>query len=364
MKKLTRRGARFKGCSLGLDVHKVFIEYCLLDEHGEEVAGGRIGSSENELLKLLAQLKRRGPLQACLEACGCFVWIFDVLARELGHARVQVAQPHRLHVIARSMEKNDANDAWWLAYLLHEARLPTAFVAEGALRDLRIASRELRAYTNARADLLRRLKSHLAQAGLSAPKNWHASKVRRTQTKRVIAAVLGERKMALEQLYRASMQLTRQLRFWKARVLELSKALPEVKTMLDELPGVGPIVGGAVVGELGSPKRFHSAKAYAKATGLTPGNRKSAGHVTRTPITRQGSAQARWAFTQAVMSCMRCKRGAGAQLKQWVLERSRHKPKRRIVVAAARKLAEGTWRLFALGEAFDLAAAFPVRQSA
>jgi transposase len=361
MKKLTRSVTRFKGYSLGLDVHKAFIEYCVLDRHGELVDKGRIGSREDELLKLLARLKRRGPLQASLEACGCFVWIFDVLARELGRERVQVAQPSRLQVIAKSMEKNDANDAWWLAYFLHEGRLPVCFVAEGALRDLRIASRELRAYTDQRGDLLRRLKSHLAQAGLSVAKNWHTSKVRRKAAKQVIAAVSGERKTALEQLYKQSMQVTRQLRFWLVRVKELSKALPEVQRLIEEMPGVGPVVGGAVVGELGSPKRFHSAKAYAKATGLTPGYRESGGRVQGTGISRQGSAQARWAFTRAVISCLRCKSGAGLQIKQWVQERAKHKHKQKVVVAAGRKLAEGAWRLFAFGESFNLAAAFPLR---
>jgi hypothetical protein len=46
-------------------------------------------------------------------------------------------------------------------------------------------------------------------------------------------------------------------------------------------------------------------------------------------------------------------------VKYWVLRRSRGRPKKKVIVAAARKLAEGVWRLFALGEEFDLARAFP-----
>jgi hypothetical protein len=61
---------------------------------------------------------------------------------------------------------------------------------------------------------------------------------------------------------------------------------------------------------------------------------------------------------------MRCKHGVGAQIRQWVLARIKYKPKRKVIVAAARKLAEGVWRLFAMGEAFDLARAFPVKAQA
>lgn len=364
MKKLMRRSERFKGFSLGLDVHKGFIEYCLLDAAGDQLEGGRISSREPELRALLLKLKSRGDVQASLEACGCFVWIFDVLSEMLGRSKVHVGQPSRIAVIANSLEKNDANDAWWLAYLLFEGRMPECYVAEGAVRELRIASRELRYFTDARADLLRRLKSHLAQAGKVIPKNWHTSKVRREQAKNVIKKVRGERRLALLALYRTIQRLGRQMRYWLERVKTLSKALPEVQTLVDEMPGIGSVLGGAVVAELGSPKRFYSAKGYAKATGLTPGYRESGGKSARSTITRQGSAQARWAFTRAVLSCLRAKSGTGEQVKRWVQERSKYKPKKLMIVAAARKLAEGVWRLFNYGEAFNLAAAFPVKQAA
>lgn len=365
MKKLARRAVRFKGLTLGLDVHKDFIEYCVLDKKGDESNSGRIGSSEKELRKFLAELKPRGAMQACLEACGCFVWIFDLLVEELGREQVHVGQPSRIHVIANSMEKNDANDAWWLSYLLYEGRLPECFVAEGELLNLRIASRELRSYTDLRGDLLRRFKSHLAQAGKKVPKNWHTSKVRRDEAEKVIEEVKGERQQALKALLKQIKKMAKQIGHWRERVEALSKHLPEVKTLTQEIPGIGVVLGGSIVAELGAPKRFYSAKAYAKATGLTPGYRESGGKSSRTKITRQGSAQARWAFTRAIVSCLKCKRGEGEQIKRWVLRRSEHKPKKLIIVAAARKLAEGVWRLFAYGEAFDLVKAFPVkRQSA
>ena len=37
-------------------------------------------------------------------------------------------------------------------------------------------------------------------------------------------------------------------------------------------------------------------------------------------------------------------------MKYWVLRRAKTRPKKKVIVAAARKLAEGVWRLFALGE--------------
>jgi transposase len=259
------------------------------------------------------------------------------------------------------MEKNDSNDAWWLAYVLYEGRMPESFVAEGVMRELRIAARELRWYTNMRADLLRRFKSHLAQLGIAVPKNWQSSKVGKEKAAAALAEVKGLRLLALKMLMKEIKVLSATIKVWRERIAEVAQSLPQVKTMMDELPGFGLIISGSVTGELGDPKRFYSAKAYAKATGLPPGYRESGGKAQATGITRQGSALARWSFTRAIVSCLRCKKGPGAQIKQWVEEHSKTRPKPKMIVAAARKMAEAVWRLFALGEAFDLVKAFPVK---
>lgn len=363
MKKINRVRARFNGVSVGLDIHKKFIEYCVLSRSGEQTSSGRIDSDRAALEKLIQMLRKKGPLQVSLEACGCFIWVFDVLVELVGREQVHVAQPSRLHVIANSMEKNDSNDAWWLAYLLYERRLPEAFVAEGALRDLRIATRELRAWTNQRSDLIRRFRSHLAQAGeVLKRKNWHASKLGRAEAKTLIERMKGERAEALDTLLRQIKRLGRQVLHWRARVDALAATLPAVKIISQQMPGFGPVISSTVIAELGSPDRFYNQKAYAKSTGLTPGYRESGGKGMQVGITRQGSSHARWAFTRAVIGCMRSKRDVwGVQIRKWIEQRAPYKPKRKLIVAAARKLAEGVWRLFALGEAFNLARAFPVR---
>jgi len=70
---------------------------------------------------------------------------------------------------------------------------------------------------------------------------------------------------------------------------------------MEEMPGMKSIVAGLVYGELGSPKRFHSEKAYAKATGLIPGYRKTGGKTQVIQMTREGSRLLRWGFTRAVL---------------------------------------------------------------
>lgn len=363
MKKLHRRPSRFKGVTVGLDLHKSFTQYSVLSEAGDEVDAGRVVSRPEALSKLIDTLTGDGQaVQVTLEASGCFLWAYDLLTDQLGRAPVHVAAPSRVRVIADSMEKNDANDAWWLAYLLWEGRLPGAFVAEGDLRELRIASRELRSVVDERSDLKRRLKSHLAQLGLSfSTSDWASAPGRQRIVRCVdrVEAEHGVRGESVARLWRRIKQMDEEVDHWRARVDALSSSFDEIKTLQRQLPGVGPQTAAVVWSELGDPRRYASAKSYAKATGLTPGYRESGGRMSRGRITRLGSAHVRWALTRAVLSCTRCtKDPAGRAVRAWLERAQKRKSKKAAIVAAARKLAEAIWRLFALDEAFDLTRAF------
>lgn len=256
--------------------------------------GGRIKFKKDELEKLLNDWKAKGEVQVVFEACGCFLWVFDLAVGVLGRERVHAAHAAKIGMIADSGEKNDHNDAWWLAYLLYERRLPAAFVAEGVLLELRLAGRELRAYTDMRSDLVRRVRSSMIQTGQKLPKGWHTSQLKRAQVKTLIAAVGGVRGEALLDLYEAVERLSETIAKWRKKVEQLCLAFPEVRAIMNEMPGMKSVVAGLVYGELGSPERFREAKAYAKATGLTPGYRESGGKAQAVGITRQGSRLARW----------------------------------------------------------------------
>lgn len=360
MKKLHRRPNRFRGQTLGLDLHQRMICYALLNREGDEEVNTEIAADRQVLTRLIQECQRQGPVQVVLEATGCFLWAYDLLVELLGRELVHVAAPSRVRVIAESVEKTDANDAWWLAYLLYEGRLPEAFVAQGQLRELRIACREHRAVTDERSDLMRRFRSHLAQLGRVMPKSVWASVVGWQRIQTVLAEVADEgvRGEALRRLWRRIQQLTEEQAYWAEQAKGLSGSFSEVSMLQKMLPGFGPVISSIVWSELGDPRRYRSPKAYAKATGLTPGYRVSAGRRKSKGITRQGSAHVRWALTRAVLSCMRCRQGSGLAVRRWVESRMRRQSKKYAMVAAARKLAEGIWRLFDLGEAFDVARAF------
>jgi len=366
MKKLLRRVKKVVGLCVGLDLHKKFIQVSVLNRDGDEILSERMpatASSLTELLDRLGNMREGGKLEVALEASGCFVWVYDLLAEKIGKSSVHVAAPSKVKVIAESGEKTDAGDAWWLAYLLQEGRLPEAFVACDDLRELRIACREHRSVTDRRSDLMRRMRSHLAQLGLSFDSRAWSSVAGRQKIRDLVAeteAKHGMRGCAISRLWRRIQVLSEEVRFWKEQVELFSKRFKEVALLDDQLPGVGTQIAAITWSEMGDPVRYRGAKAYGKGTGMTPGYRESGGRRQKKGIQRDGSSLVRWALTRAVMSCMRCRRGAGVAVKEWVKRMMRRKSKKVAIVAAARKLAESIWRLFALGESFDLRRVFPV----
>jgi transposase len=69
---------------------------------------------------------------------------------------------------------------------------------------------------------------------------------------------------------------------------------------VQQLPGIGPILGAVFVAEVGDVTRFAKAGQLASWAGLTPKHHESDTHVHRGRITKQGSRLVRWAAVESV----------------------------------------------------------------
>jgi transposase len=68
---------------------------------------------------------------------------------------------------------------------------------------------------------------------------------------------------------------------------------------IQAVPGIGPVLAGVFVAEIGEAARFHDAAHLVSWAGLTPRHRESDTTVHRGPITKQGSGLVRWAAIEA-----------------------------------------------------------------
>jgi transposase len=364
MNKFASPVAKVNAEVIGLDVHQKVIAWCRLGRRGQRLQAEEIGGDRASFEKFLREEVGRRRPHFALEACGGFEWVYDLLVARFGAERVHLAQPRRVQMIANSSDKNDANDAFWLAYLAFEGRLPEAHLPEKVFRELRIACRERIRAVQTRSDAIRRLRSHLRQMGERLPTRVFLTVQGRAFVEALAARSQGSRAMALREALVQIAHLDQAIERWEAEMERISKDVAGVETLAREIPGVGRVLAATILGETGPVQRFASPKALGRYTGLTPEDRSTGGEQIHGPMTREGSPHLRWALTQAVMHCNLSRHDPHLAVREWVRAKAKKVGRKKALVAGARKMAESIWRLFHWGEAFDATKPFGGPRSA
>jgi transposase len=140
---------------VGIDLHRRRSVIVRMTAAGEVLETTRI---VNDADRLAAVLRRAGESpEVVLEATYGWYWAADVLAA--GGAWVHLAHPLGVKAFAYRRVKNDVRDASDLADLLRMGRLPEAWIAPPAVRELR----ELVRYRDKLARLQAGLKAQVHQ---------------------------------------------------------------------------------------------------------------------------------------------------------------------------------------------------------
>jgi transposase len=129
------------------------------------------------------------------------------------------------------------------------------------------------------------------------------------------------------------------------RIHERFKTNPSCRAV-QQIPGVGSVIGAVFVAEIGDVTRFANPGQLASWAGLTPRHRESDTKVRRGRITKQGSRLVRWAAIEAVR--------AGPRSQHWLKSDYRRLAQRRgkdiAAVATARKIITLTFYALRDGE--------------
>ena len=70
--------------------------------------------------------------------------------------------------------------------------------------------------------------------------------------------------------------------------------------VIQQLPGIGPVLAAVIIAEIGEVTRFANAGQLCSWAGLTPRHRESDTKVARGHVTKQGSRMLRWALIEAI----------------------------------------------------------------
>lgn len=278
---------------VGIDLHRRRSVIVRKDADGEVLEQVRI---DNDPVALACEIEKAGPdPEVVLEATYGWYWAADVL--QACGASVHLAHPLGVKGWSYRRVKNDELDAEDLCDLLRMGRLPEAWIAPPAVRELRELVRHRAKMVALRSGLKAQVHAVLAKEGIKVP----------------VSDLFGKAGMALL----AEAPLARAYRLRVASLLELIDAYDHevaifTRLIAEELrghggyraiqaiPGVGPTFAAVFVAEIGDVHRFPGPAQVCSWAGLTPKHRESDTTVHRGHITKQGSRLVRWAAVEAI----------------------------------------------------------------
>jgi transposase len=263
----------------------------------DAVSGESLGVARvvNDPLVLAAELAKAGPCpEVVVEATYGWYWLVDLLAEQ--GASVHLAHPLGNNWGNRRV-KNDVRDAEDLADLLRLGRLAEAWIAPPQVRELRELVRYRHKLVALRSGLKAQVHAVLAKEGVPVP----MSDLFGTAGRRLLDQVL------LGRAYMIRVESLRDLiEVYDGEVTMLDRELADCfdghagYQAIQAISGVGPVLAGIFVAEIGDVNRFSSAPKLCSWAGLTPRHRESDTKVSRGPITKQGSTLVRWAAVEAI----------------------------------------------------------------
>ncbi|WP_219420409.1 IS110 family transposase [Pseudonocardia nigra] len=278
---------------VGMDLHRCRSVLVRMTESGQRLETVRI-SNDPEYLREVMTRAGEAP-DVVLEATYGWYWAADTLA-ELG-ATVHLAHPLGVKMFSYRRVKNDERDAADLADLLRMGRLPEAWIAPPATRELRGWVRHRAKLVGLRSNLKCQVHAVLAGAGVQVP----MSDLFGVGGQQLLAAsrLAVESRSRVDSLLRVINALDFEIDTFANLVAGRLRGDPGYRA-IQAIPGVGPLLAAVFVAEIGDITRFHRPQQLACWAGLTPKHHESDTTVHRGRITKQGSRLVRWAAIEAV----------------------------------------------------------------
>jgi transposase len=277
---------------VGIDFHRRRSVIVRMSSGGERLSTTRV---MNDPVAIAAAVAEAGPEpEVVLEATYGWYWIVDLL-QENG-ARVHLADPSALNWGNRRV-KNDVADATDLADMLRLGRLPEAWIAPPATRQLRELVRYRAKLVELRSGLKAQVHAVMAKEGVLPTV---ADMFCQAGNRQLDGMTLGDNYTTRVESLRDLIELYDREVAMLEREIHCQLRHHRGYRAIQAINGIGPTIAAILVAEIGDVARFRNPEALCSWAGLTPKHRESDTTVHRGRITKQGSRLVRWALIEAV----------------------------------------------------------------
>lgn len=328
----------YESCA-GLDVHQNNVVACVL--HGPLTSTRpkkeekRFDTTTSGLSALKEWLSSFDCQVVAMESTGVY-WkpIWHVLQADF---QLILANPRKIKAIPG--HKTDKKDAEWIAKLMRIDLIPTSFVPEETIQDLRDLTRSRKSLVESCNKEKNKIHKILQTAGIkmttyiedifgASGRNLLEMLINgEILTEETIAAnvytslkkkipqlvdalngfVRSHHRFMLEQEYDMILAYEKTIKNMEERIDQVLENYQEEVAVLDELPGIDRKAAAVIIAEIGTDMtQFPSVEHLASWAGLCPGNNESSGKRKSTHITK-GNAYLKKVLCQAAFAASRSK---------------------------------------------------------
>lgn len=330
----------------GVDLHARTMHVCVLDHEGQILAHQKLESCPQAFLSLTAPWRRHNMIVGC-ECVFAWYWLADLCQAQnipfvLGHALYMKA-------IHGGKTKNDKIDSHKIAKLLRGGNFPLAYVYPKARRATRDLVRRRMRLVSLRSEAMSHVKNAFSQNSLprwgkrlDRPKNREglAQRFEEPSLRRSIEIDLELIEHLEEQIQRLELYLEH-----TARVDD-----PFSLQLLRSVPGIGKVLGLAILYETDDIGRFPTAGQFLSYSRLVTGKHESAGKSKGGKGRKMGNRYLKWSFGEAATLMLR----DSAEAQRLVERRTRKHGKARAMSHLSRKIGRAAYYVLKKQEPFDL----------
>jgi transposase len=341
MKKINSMTTTVTG--VGIDLGDRWSHFCALNETGVVAHCDRMRTTQEAIAE---QAQAWRGARVAVENGTHSGWISRALSA--AGCQVYVANPSRWRGTAHT-SKNDRNDAEALARVVRvdpQLLFPIEHRSEAHQQDLAVI-RSRAQLVKTRTQLINTARGLVKSLGGRLPRADAAYFTTRTGS-----GVPASLRPALAPLYRIVAALSKEIRTLDRQVEQLSSTRYPATRNLRTIPGIGPLTALTYVLTVGDPHRFQRSREAGAYLGLRPKQRQSGERDPQLGIAKNGDCYLRSLLVECAHHLL--SRAPDSALKQWGLRLAAagKRPKRRALVAVARKLAVLLHRLWISGETF------------
>lgn len=364
----------------GLDVHKDSV-FCGI-YNGKRHSEVEIFSTTTVSIRAMGgMLKAEGVKQIAIESTGIYwipVWnILEAMGFDL-----MLVNPYLIKQMPG--RKSDVKDAQWIATLLHKGLLRSSLVPCKEIRELRVYSRKYMKLQQKQTTILQQMERTLEICGIRITS--YVSNISGKSIMKVIEHVAlgqGDAEVLTDLIHgrilnkhgRQSIKealtgfVTRQHQFVLKQLLEeyhlVVRQSGDCLLMMQELcgehyekqmhllttiPGVSSVAAMIILAETGADMQaFENSSKFAGWTGLRPRNDESAGKYKSTATTK-GNRHLRAILAQVAWGAARTK---GSYFQEKFARLAMRKPRKKALIAIARKVAVLTWNVLYFEQPYD-----------